>query len=124
MKILFIEDEPNLQRVLSRAFEKEGYAVTQAYDGERGLALAHDAKPDLILLDLILPKKDGFTVLTELKKDPETKAIPVIVLTNLDRSEDIERIIGLGALTYLVKTNYELRDVVQKVKKIMENKKK
>ena len=121
MKILFIEDEPNLQRVLSKAFEKEGVSVVQAYDGERGLQLAHDAKPDLILLDLILPKKDGFTVITELKKDPGTKAIPVIVLTNLDRPEDVERVIGLGALTYLVKTNYELKDIVQKVKKLMEN---
>ena len=123
-KILFVEDESALQRAATQILSEEGYQMLSALDGEIGLRLAREEKPDLILLDIILPKKDGFTVLTELKKDPETKAIPVIVLTNLDRSEDIERIIGLGALTYLVKTNYELRDVVQKVKKIMENKKK
>ncbi|MEK7067324.1 MAG: response regulator [Patescibacteria group bacterium] len=120
MKILFVEDEPNLQRVLSKAFEKEGFSILQAYDGERGLQLARDAKPDLILLDLILPKKDGFTVLTELKKANDTKNIPVVVLTNIDKNEDIERVLGLGALTYLVKTNYDLKDIIQKVKKILE----
>ena len=119
MKILFVEDEPSLQRILSQAFEKEGFSILQAYDGERGLQLARDAKPDLILLDLILPKKDGFTVLAELKKADETKNIPVVVLTNIDKNEDIERVLGLGALTYLVKTNYDLKDIIQKVKKIL-----
>ncbi|MEK7636128.1 MAG: response regulator [Patescibacteria group bacterium] len=122
MNILFIEDEPNLQQILSKAFAKEGFSIVQAYDGDRGLQLARETKPDLILLDIILPKKDGFAVLTELKKTDETKNIPVVVLTNLDRDEDIERVLELGALTYLIKTNYEIKDIVQKVRKILESK--
>lgn len=119
MKILFIEDEAHLQDVLSRALTREGFTVTQAFDGERGLQLAIDGNPDLILLDLILPKKDGFMVLKDLKANPDTKHIPVIVLTNLEQSEDIERTLAMGALTYLVKTDYELKDIVEKVKKVL-----
>lgn len=119
MKILFVEDELNLQSVFAKVLAKEGFTVVQAYDGERGVQLARETKPDLVLLDLILPKKDGFAVLKELKEDPETKHIPVVVLTNLERSEDVERTLALGALTYLVKTNYELKDIVEKIKKIL-----
>ncbi len=122
MKILFIEDEQNLQAIMSRYLEKEGFSVLQAYDGERGSQLARDGKPDLVLLDIILPKKDGFAVLKEMKENPETKEIPVIILTNLERSEDIERAVGLGAYSYLVKTNYEPRDIVERIKKILQPK--
>lgn len=118
-KILFVEDEPNLQAVLTKALEREKFEIIQAYDGARGLQLARDAHPDLILLDLIIPKKNGFSVLEELKKDEKTKKIPVIVLTNLEQSENIEQALTLGALTYLVKTNYELGEIVEKVKKIL-----
>ena len=118
-KILFIEDEPHLQTIFSAALEKEKFAVVQAYDGERGLQLAKESKPDLIVLDLVLPKKDGFAVLEDLKKNPETKGIPVIILTNLERSEDIEKTIALGAVTYLVKTNYEIKDIIEKIKKTL-----
>lgn len=114
--ILFIEDDPTLQKTLALALEKEGYNVAQALDGEIGLRLAKESKPDLILLDIILPKYDGFEVLTELKKDEATKDIPVIVLTNLETSEDIQKALNLGATTYLVKANYDLKEVLEKVK--------
>ena len=91
-----------------------------ALDGEVGLKLAKSGKPDLILLDLILPKIDGFEVLKKIKPDPETKDIPVIVLTNLEESEDVQRAIDLGAKNYLVKANYSLREVVEKIKKALQ----
>ncbi len=114
--ILIVEDEPTLQKALSVALEREGYEIKSALEGELGLKLAKDVKPNLILLDLILPKMDGFEILEELKKDEVTKEIPVIILTNLESSQDIERALVLGAKTYLVKANYDLKDVIQKVK--------
>jgi DNA-binding response OmpR family regulator len=118
-KILFIEDESALQKTFREVLEKENYEMISALDGEAGLRLAKSQKPDLILLDLILPKKDGFEVLKELKEDESTKGIPVIVLTNLEDVESVERAIELGATTYLVKAQYTLEEVIQKVKKAL-----
>ncbi len=115
-KILLVEDEPTLQKTLSLALSQEGFEVKNALDGEVGLTMASEEKPALILLDLILPKMDGFEVLTELKKRDATKEIPVIVLTNLESVQDIEKALSLGATTYLVKANYDLKDVIAKVK--------
>ena len=117
--ILFIEDEPILQKLIGRFLEKEDFQVISALNGEVGLKLTKKMKPDLILLDLILPKKDGFEVLQELKKDEETEEIPVIILTNLEGSGDVEKALSLGATTYLVKANYELEEVVKKIKQIL-----
>jgi CheY-like chemotaxis protein len=115
-KILFVEDEPSLQKAISELLNQEGYEVLTASDGEEGLKRAKDKDPDLILLDLILPKKDGFEVLKEIKEDEKMKDIPVIVLTNLEGIGDVEKAIELGATTYLVKANYKLEDVVTKIK--------
>ncbi len=117
--IIFIEDEPILQKTVGRFLEKEGYEVKSALDGETGLAMVKKIKPDLVLLDLVLPKKDGFEVLEELKQDESTKNIPVIILTNLEKSNDIEKTLSLGATTYLVKANYELEEVVKKIKEVL-----
>lgn len=117
--ILFIEDEPTLQKTVGKYLEEEGYDVKNALDGEIGLQMAKKFNPALILLDLILPKMDGFEVLQELKKDPETKNIPVIILTNLESSGDVEKALSLGATNYLVKANYELSEVVKKIKSIL-----
>lgn len=118
--ILFIEDEPNLQKTLGRVLEQEGYEVQSALDGQSGLALVKRTKPNLILLDLVLPKMDGFEVLQNLKNNPETKDIPVIVLTNLESPQDIERALSLGATTFMVKANYELKEVVKKIKELLQ----
>ena len=115
-KILFVEDEPSLQKAISEVLIQEGFEVLSASDGEEGLKATKEEKPDLILLDLILPKKDGFEVLKELKADEKLKDIPVIVLTNLEGVGDVEKAIELGATTYLVKANYKLDDVVTKIK--------
>ncbi|PIZ88041.1 MAG: response regulator [Candidatus Nealsonbacteria bacterium CG_4_10_14_0_2_um_filter_39_15] len=117
--ILFIEDESALQKTFGEIFKQEGYEMTSALDGEIGLRLAKTKKPDLILLDLILPKINGFDVLKQLKEDPDTKEIPVIVLTNLEGMQDIEKVIGLGATTYLIKANYSLVEVMEKIKKAL-----
>lgn len=118
-KILFIEDESALQRAASQVLTEEGFQVLSALDGELGLELTKKEIPDLILLDLIMPKKSGFEVLEELKKDPGTKNIPVIILSNLEGSEDVEKALTLGATTYLVKTNYRLEEVVEKIKSVL-----
>ena len=118
--ILFIEDESALQKTFGEILEKEGYNVISALDGEAGLRLAENKKPDLILLDLILPKINGFDVLEKLKESQETKEIPVIVLTNLEGMEDVEKVLKLGATTYLVKVNYDLDEVLKKVKQTLE----
>ena len=118
-KIVFIEDERTLQKMLGEALVAAGFSVASANDGETGLALVLQEMPDLVLLDLILPKMDGFSVLQTLKGDEKTKDIPVMVLTNLEAAEDVEKVITLGATTYLVKANYDLPDIVAKVKEVL-----
>ena len=120
-KILFVEDESALQETFKDFLNQEGYQIISALDGEIGLRLAKTEKPDLILLDLILPKKDGFEVLEELKKEEGTKDIPVIVLTHLEEMEDVQKAIELGARDYLVKANYSLVEVGEKIKKALES---
>jgi len=118
-KILFVEDESALQKTFGEILKQEGYEMISALDGEIGLRLAKTKKPDLILLDLILPKVHGFEVLKKLKEEKETKDIPVIVLTNLEGIGDVEKAIELGATTYLVKANYSLEEVIEKIKKAL-----
>ena len=118
-KILFIEDESALQKTFGDILKQEGYKMLSALDGEVGLKMAQTEKPDLILLDLVLPKMHGFEVLRALKVDEATKSIPIIVLTNLEAMGDVEKALELGATTYLVKTNYTLEEVVQKIKKTL-----
>ena len=119
-KILFIEDESALQKSLGDFLRNEGYEVISAVDGEEGIRLAKTGQPNLILLDLILPRKNGFEVLENLKQDSLTREIPVIVLTNLEEMKNIEKALNLGARTYLVKANYSLKEVLAKVEKSLE----
>jgi DNA-binding response OmpR family regulator len=119
-KILFIEDESALQKTFGDVLKKEGYEMVSALDGEIGLRLAKIQKPNLILLDLVLPKIHGFEVLKKLKEDKETMDIPVIVLTNLESIEEVEKALELGATTYLVKAQYSLEEVVEKIRKALQ----
>ncbi|MBI4132421.1 MAG: response regulator [Candidatus Sungbacteria bacterium] len=118
-KILFIEDEPALQQTLGDFLKEQGYEVIPALDGEAGFAAIRSERPDLILLDLILPKKHGFDVFREMRGDPELAAIPVIVLTNVESGDAIKQASELGAKAYLVKTNYSLDEVLEKVKGVI-----
>ena len=119
-KILFIEDESALQTTFGEVLGQEGYELISALDGEIGLRLAEEKMPDLILLDLILPKVSGFDVLEKLKKDEKTKDIPIIVLTNLEGVNEVQKALDLGAKTYLVKANYKLEEITEKIKEILE----
>ena len=114
--ILLIEDEGALQKTMGDVLSQEGYEILSALDGEAGVRMAKEKIPDLVLLDLVLPKMMGFEVLQQLRETKETKDIPVIILTNRENLEDIERATDLGVTTYLVKSNYELGEVVEKVK--------
>ncbi|MDX1607852.1 MAG: response regulator [Candidatus Spechtbacterales bacterium] len=118
-KILFAEDEETLQKAMKQRLTEEGYEVLVAHDGETAIEMAKKEKPDLVLLDLILPKKDGFEVLEEMKADEKLNDIPVVVLTNLETNRDIQRVLDAGATTYLVKANYEIDDVLDKLKNIL-----
>ncbi len=119
MKILIVEDEETLIKVLREKFENENFAVKMAYDGGVALPMAKDFKPDLILLDIILPKKDGLTVLEEIKADPELASIPVIMLSNLGEDEKIKKSLSLGAVDYLIKAQHPINEVVDKVKECL-----
>ena len=114
--ILLVEDEAMLANMYETKFKKEGYILLKALDGESGLALAKEHRPNLVLLDVIMPKMDGFTVLRKLREDEQTKKIPVILLTNLGQDEDIKKGQELGANGYLVKANLTPAEVVTKVK--------
>jgi len=118
-KILFIEDESALQKTVGEILKQEGCEIISALNGEVGLRLVKEKKPDLVILDLVLPKMHGFEVLKKIKENAETKDIPVIILTNLEGVEDIDKAIELGATTYLVKAQYNLKEVVEKIKKIL-----
>lgn len=115
--ILLIEDEAALQKTFGDILKQEGFKMMGALDGEAGLNMARTEKPDLILLDLVLPKVHGFEVLRALKEDSTTKNIPIIVLTNLEGMGDVEKALELGATTYLVKASYTLEEIVAKIKK-------
>jgi len=117
--ILFIEDESALQKTFGEILKQEGYEMISALDGEIGLRLAGTKKPDLILLDLILPKIHGFEVLKKLKQAEETKNIPVIILTNLEGMKDVDMALETGAATYLVKAQYSLEEILEKIKKVL-----
>jgi DNA-binding response OmpR family regulator len=118
-KILYAEDELFLAGVLSQFLTKAGFDLRIAKDGEEALKQAAE-KPDLILLDLILPKVDGFGVLTALKADPELSKIPVIILSNLGSDEDREKASALGAEAYFVKASLSPQEVVDRVRNIVD----
>jgi len=119
IKILVIEDDPFLSSMYSTKFELENFDVRAAEDGERGLAVAAEFLPDMILLDILMPKMDGFGVLENLKKTEKLKNIPVILLTNLNQKDEVQRGLSLGADDYLIKAHFMPSEVVDKVKKIL-----
>jgi DNA-binding response OmpR family regulator len=97
----------------------EGYKVSTADNGEKGLNDAKKKKPSIILLDVLLPKLDGFAVLEKLKADPTTKDIPVVLLTNLGQKDDVEKGLEAGAVDYLIKAHFKPSEIVDKVKKVL-----
>ncbi|SRR6056297_1157652 len=120
IKILLVEDDSFLLSMYSTKFEMENFNVVIAEDGEKGCELALKEKPNIILLDIKLPKLDGFEVLKKLKSKKETSNIPVILLTNLSQKEDKDKGIELGADDYLVKAHFMPSEVVGKIKNLVE----
>lgn len=115
-KILIIEDEMVLAKALVNKFSKEGFNIATARNGEEGLEMALKQKPDLILLDIIMPKMDGLTMLEQLRKDEWGKNVKVILLTNLSDEEKLARALQEGVHDYLVKSDWKIEDVVEVVK--------
>jgi DNA-binding response OmpR family regulator len=115
MKILLVEDEEVLAKVLQEKLEGEKFNVSVVNDGEAVLSLAKKFKPDLILLDIMLPKLDGLEVLSALKADNDLNKIPVIMLSNLDEDGKIKEALSMGAVDYLIKAQHPINEVVEKV---------
>ena len=116
MKILIVEDEEILKKVLQEKFKKENFTVELVTDGSAVIPTAKDFKPDLMILDIMLPKKDGITVLREMKQDPELQNIPVMVMSNLGEDEKIKSALSLGAVDYLVKAQHPINELVEKAR--------
>jgi DNA-binding response OmpR family regulator len=115
-KILIIEDDRFLRELMVRKLKMENLEVVEAEDGAEGLKKIKEEKPDLVLLDLILPEMDGFEVLEQKRKDEEIKDIPVIILSNLGQKEEIDRGLQLGAKDYLVKAHFSPSEIIEKIK--------
>lgn len=119
-KILLVDDDPLLIRMYQKKLENDGYTVETADDGDVALRKVASFSPDIVLLDIMMPKVNGYEVLASLKKSPETNRIPVILLTNVGSSEqDVERGMELGAVAYIVKAENRPSTVVSKVKEIL-----
>lgn len=118
-RILLVEDDKFLRKAAEVTLKRQGFDVLTAQDGEAGLDLAREAMPDLVLLDLIMPKMQGFQVLGHLKADRKTAGIPVVVMSNLGQDSDVQRAIDAGASAYVVKSNTALQSLVETVRQIL-----
>lgn len=114
--ILIVEDEMSMQRALKNKLEGGGFSVMTADDGEKAVEAMRSGSPDLVLLDLIMPKLDGITVLRQMKADEKLRRVPVVILTNLSSGDKVAEAMQLGTFDFLVKANYSLDDVLRKVK--------
>ncbi|MFA6594375.1 MAG: response regulator [Candidatus Buchananbacteria bacterium] len=118
-KILVVEDDSLLSKVLAESLKNEGFEVMVVDNGNDVMAVAAKFSPQLVLLDLVIPGIDGFAVLKELKGDDKTKAIPVIVLSNLDEIGDVKSVKALGAEEYFIKANTEMKRIIDYIKKLL-----
>lgn len=122
IKVLVVEDEEILLTALSEELKQEGFDVVGAKDGVEGLEKAAAEQPDLMLLDLVMPRLDGISTLKQMKAQDSTKNIPVVILTNLSDYDKISDALSLGAMDYLVKANYRLEELVAKIKTVLQRK--
>ena len=122
-KILLVEDDRFLIKAVYTKLTQKGFEVVLANDGDEAISKAKTEKPELVLLDMVLPKKSGFEVLRALKGDPETASIPVFILSNLAQDQDIQEGKALGAEDYIVKSNTSLSAIVDKAANFLATKK-
>ena len=118
-RILLVEDDRFLRKAAETTLKQQGYTVITAADGEEALRVARGAPPDLVLLDVIMPKLNGFQVLDALKKDPTTAHIPVIILSNLGQDRDVQQAMEAGATAYFIKADLSLQGLVQRVEEAL-----
>jgi len=118
-KILVVEDEKTLRFLIVQTLLREGFEVEEAIGGEDGIQKMKKNKPDLVLLDLLLPGVNGFEVLSRIKKDSDLESIPVIILSNLGQEEEIKRGMSLGAIDYLIKAHFTLDQIVSRIRKFL-----
>lgn len=118
-KVLIIEDDHFLSSLMKARLEKEGFSTLQAFDGEEAFTLLKQNKPDLMVMDLIMPKVSGFELLENISVDPQISRIPVMILSNLGQDSDIEKVKRLGATQYFVKVQTSIDDLVLKVKELL-----
>jgi len=123
-KVLVVEDDKFLRKIIKRKLSAEGYEVLEAVDGEEGIRMAKGKKPDLILLDLVLPEITGFEVLAKLKEKGPVSEIPVIILSNLSGVEEIRKGIKMGAADYLVKAHFNPSEIILKMELVFGKNKK
>jgi DNA-binding response OmpR family regulator len=117
--ILLVEDDEFLAELYATKLKMDGYQVFLAVDGEKGLKQIKEKRPDLVLLDIILPKMDGFEVLKNLKSDKVLSTIPVILLTNLSQKDEVKKGLALGANDYLIKAHFMPSEVVKKIEQLL-----
>lgn len=122
-KILLVEDEPLLANLLKQRLEKEGLPVVAAHDGEEALKILETVQPDLILLDIILPKVSGFEVMEAIQKNPNYKKAPIIVISNLGQDTDMAKGQSLGAVGYYIKAQVSIEELVGKIKNFLSGQK-
>ena len=118
-KVLIVEDDEMLAGMYAEKFKMSGYQPEVAYNGTDGLIMAEKFSPEIILLDIIMPKMDGFVALRRLKKNEKPANIPVIMLTNLGQEDDVNKAKTLGAVDYFVKANHTPAEIIQKVEEIL-----
>ena len=118
-KILIIEDDPFLLEIYTSKFEEAGFDVNTAKNGELALSAIKEAVPDVILLDIVMPKMDGYELLRELKKEKLDKKMKIVLLTNLGQKEEVEKGLKLGADDYVIKAHFTPTEVVAKVKSLL-----
>ncbi len=118
-KVLIVEDDQLIFSILSRELSDAGFEVANAFDGEQAVTVTKEVQPDLVLLDILLPRKNGFEVLQTLKSDASVSKIPVVILSNLGQPEDIQKGRELGAIDYMVKVEFEPKQIVEKVRTLL-----
>ena len=116
--VLIVEDEGLLRELMSEKLQLEGFNTLEAMDGEEGLAMAIEKHPDLIILDLLMPKMGGMEVLRKLREDDYGRSIPVIIVSNLSSQENIAEGAEKGAVEYLIKANFSLEEIINKIKEM------
>jgi DNA-binding response OmpR family regulator len=117
--ILIVEDDDFFRELIAKRLASEGFNISEAVDGEQGLEKIKETKPDLIVLDILLPGIDGFEVLSKIKEDPIVVSVPVVILSNLGQKEEVEKGMRLGATDYLIKAQVTSDEIVNKVKSVL-----